>query len=45
MSSHDLLVVLAKVDANDEKKNKLATNFEIKRLPTLKILRNREKNI
>ncbi|XP_010268974.1 PREDICTED: protein disulfide-isomerase [Nelumbo nucifera] len=40
LSSHDPPVVLAKVDASDEANRKLATEFEVKGFPTLKILRN-----
>ena len=43
MSSHDPPVVLAKVDANEESNKDLASEYEIKGFPTLKILRNRGK--
>lgn len=44
MSSHDPPVVLAKVDASDEKNKALAQEFEIQGFPTIKILRNGGKN-
>ncbi|XP_052191016.1 protein disulfide-isomerase [Diospyros lotus] len=40
LSSLDQPVTLAKVDANDEKNKGLASEFEIKGFPTIKILRN-----
>ncbi|XP_042520453.1 protein disulfide-isomerase-like [Macadamia integrifolia] len=40
LSSHDPPVVLAKVDASDEANKGLATEFEIRGFPTIKILRN-----
>lgn len=40
LSSLDRPVTLAKVDANDEKNKGLASEFEIKGFPTIKILRN-----
>ncbi|THG08331.1 hypothetical protein TEA_011094 [Camellia sinensis var. sinensis] len=45
LSSHDPPIILAKVDANEEKNKGLAGEFEIKGFPTLKILRNGGKNI
>ncbi|KAK6938390.1 hypothetical protein RJ641_031898, partial [Dillenia turbinata] len=45
LSSHDPPVVLAKVDANDEANKELASGFEIRGFPTLKILRNGGRNI
>lgn len=39
LSTNDPPVVLAKVDANEEKNKPLASEFEIKGYPTLKILR------
>lgn len=40
MSSHDPPITLAKVDANEEVNKELATEFEVKGFPTIKILRN-----
>ena len=40
MSSHDPPVLLAKVDGNDEKNKELASEFEVRGFPTIKILRN-----
>ncbi|XP_027331944.1 protein disulfide-isomerase-like isoform X1 [Abrus precatorius] len=40
LSSHDPPVLLAKVDANDEKNRELANEFEVQGFPTIKILRN-----
>ena len=40
MSSHDPPITLAKVDANEESNRELATQFEIRGFPTIKILRN-----
>ncbi|KAJ1378130.1 Thioredoxin-like superfamily [Sesbania bispinosa] len=40
LSSHDPQVILAKVDANEEKNRELANVFDIKGFPTIKILRN-----
>ncbi|OVA07932.1 Thioredoxin [Macleaya cordata] len=40
LSSHDPPIVLAKVDANDELNKGLASEFEVRGFPTLKILRN-----
>ena len=45
LSSHDPPVILAKVDANDEANKELASEFEIRGFPTLKILRNGGKSI
>lgn len=45
LSSHDPPVILAKVDANEEANKELASEFEIKGFPTLKILRNGGKNV
>ncbi|XP_059599340.1 protein disulfide-isomerase-like [Vitis vinifera] len=42
---HDPPVILAKVDANDEANKELASAFEIRGFPTLKILRNGGKSI
>lgn len=40
LSSHDPPIVLAKYDANEEANKELATQFEIRGFPTIKILRN-----
>lgn len=40
LSSHDPPVVLAKVDANEEANKELASQYEIRGFPTIKILRN-----
>ncbi|CAN0892353.1 Protein disulfide-isomerase, partial [Linum grandiflorum] len=40
LSSHDPPIALAKVDANEEANRDLATQYDIKGFPTLKILRN-----
>lgn len=40
MSSHDPPVILAKVDANEEKNKVLVSEYEIKGFPTIKIFRN-----
>ncbi|KAG9458822.1 hypothetical protein H6P81_003330 [Aristolochia fimbriata] len=45
LSSHDPPVVLAKVDANEEKNKELASQYEVRGFPTLKILRNGGKTI
>ncbi|KAK7410605.1 hypothetical protein VNO78_01535 [Psophocarpus tetragonolobus] len=45
LSSHDPPVVLAKIDANDEKNKDLASEFEVWDYPTIKILRNGGKNV
>ncbi|KAI4337828.1 hypothetical protein L6164_016198 [Bauhinia variegata] len=45
LSSHDPPIVLAKVDANEEKNREIATEYEVKGFPTIKILRNGGKNV
>ncbi|KAL0449869.1 UNVERIFIED_CONTAM: protein disulfide-isomerase [Sesamum latifolium] len=45
LSSHEPPIVLAKVDANEEKNRELATEFEIQGFPTIKMLRNGGKSI
>ncbi|KAI9087709.1 hypothetical protein K1719_030341 [Acacia pycnantha] len=45
LSSHDPPVVLAKVDANEEKNRDLATQFDVKGFPTIKIMRNGGKDV
>uniref|UniRef100_K3ZI56 Protein disulfide-isomerase n=1 Tax=Setaria italica TaxID=4555 RepID=K3ZI56_SETIT len=45
LSKHDPPIVLAKVDANEDKNRPLATKYEIQGFPTLKIFRNQGKNI
>ncbi|KAK9750364.1 hypothetical protein RND81_02G191200 [Saponaria officinalis] len=40
LSSHDPPIVLAKVDANEESNKELASQFDVKGYPTIKILRN-----
>ncbi|KAI4307261.1 hypothetical protein L6164_030464 [Bauhinia variegata] len=45
LSSHDPPIVLAKVDANEEKNKEIASEFDVKGFPTIKILRNGGKNI
>ncbi|KAM7507757.1 hypothetical protein LguiA_018210 [Lonicera macranthoides] len=45
LSSHDPPIILAKVDASDEKNKVLGKEFEIKGFPTIKIFRNGGKNI
>ncbi|KAJ9673596.1 hypothetical protein PVL29_023264 [Vitis rotundifolia] len=45
LSSHDPPVILAKVDANDEANKELASEFDIRGFPTLKIFRNGGKSI
>lgn len=45
LHSHDPPIVLAKIDANEEVNKDLATQYEIKGFPTLKILRNGGKSI
>lgn len=45
LSSHDPPVVLAKVDANEEKNKDLATQFDVRGFPTIKILRNGGKDV
>ncbi|MQM08357.1 hypothetical protein Taro_041209, partial [Colocasia esculenta] len=43
LSKHDPPVVLAKVDVNDEANKELASKYEVKGYPTLKILKNEGK--
>jgi len=45
LSSHDPPIVLAKIDADDEKNKDLATKFEVRIYPTIRILRNGGKNV
>lgn len=45
MSSHDPPLVLAKVDASEEVNRGLASDYEVKGFPTIKILRNGGKNV
>ncbi|KAA8546418.1 hypothetical protein F0562_002843 [Nyssa sinensis] len=45
LSSEDPPVILAKVDASNKRNKGLATEFEIKGFPTIKILRNGGKNV
>lgn len=45
LSSHDPPIVLAKVDANEESNRGLATEYDIKGFPTLKILRKGGKSV
>ncbi|KAG7987008.1 hypothetical protein I3843_03G111200 [Carya illinoinensis] len=45
LSSHDPPVILAKVDASHESNEELASEYEITRIPTLKILRNGGKSL
>ncbi|PWZ28591.1 Protein disulfide-isomerase [Zea mays] len=45
LSKHDPPIVLAKVDANEEKNRPLATKYEIQGFPTIKIFRDQGKNI
>ncbi|KAF2296716.1 hypothetical protein GH714_001407 [Hevea brasiliensis] len=45
LHGHDPPVVLAKIDANEEANKDLATQYDIKGFPTLKILRNGGKTI
>ncbi|KAG0503978.1 hypothetical protein HPP92_004050 [Vanilla planifolia] len=45
LSKHDPPIVLAKVDANDEANKDIASAYEVRGFPTLKILRNEGKNI
>ncbi|XP_057446025.1 protein disulfide-isomerase-like [Lotus japonicus] len=40
LSSHDPPIVLAKVDANEENNKDLASQYEVRGFPTIKILRN-----
>jgi protein disulfide-isomerase A1 len=45
LSKHDPPIVLAKVDANEEKNMPLATKYEVQGFPTIKIFRDQGKNI
>ncbi|XP_073013007.1 protein disulfide isomerase-like 1-1 [Typha latifolia] len=45
LSKHDPPIVLAKVDANEEKNKELATRFEVQGFPTIKILRNQGNSV
>ncbi|PNY07374.1 protein disulfide-isomerase-like [Trifolium pratense] len=45
LSSHETPIVLAKVDANEEKNRDLASEYDVKGFPTIKILRNGGKNV
>ncbi|KAJ0976830.1 hypothetical protein J5N97_012304 [Dioscorea zingiberensis] len=45
LSKHDPPVILAKVDANEEANKELASKYEVKGFPTIKILRNEGKSI
>ncbi|XP_030545206.1 protein disulfide-isomerase-like [Rhodamnia argentea] len=45
LSSHDPPIALAKIDANEEANKELASEYDIKGFPTLKILRNGGKSI
>ncbi|KAL8130572.1 hypothetical protein V2J09_019727 [Rumex salicifolius] len=45
LSSHDPPIVLAKVDANEEANRELASTYDVKGFPTLKIFRNGGKDI
>lgn len=45
LSSNNPMIVLAKVDANDEKNKDLASEYDIKGFPTLKIIRDGGKTI
>ncbi|KAK1407753.1 hypothetical protein QVD17_39379 [Tagetes erecta] len=45
LSSNDPPITLAMVDANDEKNQDLATEYDIKSFPTLKIIKNGGKSI
>lgn len=45
LSSNDPPITLAMVDANDEKNKDLATEYNIKSFPTLKIIKNGGKSI
>ncbi|KAL2892948.1 Protein disulfide-isomerase [Bienertia sinuspersici] len=45
LSSHDPAIVLAKVDANEDINKELATEYDVKGFPTLKIFRNGGKHI
>ncbi|XP_020111661.1 protein disulfide isomerase-like 1-1 [Ananas comosus] len=43
LSKHDPPIVLAKIDANEEKNKELASQYEVQGFPTIKILRNQGK--
>ncbi|XP_021759718.1 protein disulfide-isomerase-like [Chenopodium quinoa] len=45
LSSHDPPIVLAKVDANEDSNKELASEYDVKGYPTLKIVRNGGKHI
>ncbi|XP_009799259.1 protein disulfide-isomerase-like [Nicotiana tabacum] len=45
LSSHDPPIVLAKIDASDEANRGLATQYQLKGFPTIKIFRNGGNNI
>ena len=45
MSSNDPPVILAKVDANEEANKGIASEYDVKGFPTIKILRNGGKSI
>ncbi|KAH7680787.1 Protein disulfide-isomerase protein [Dioscorea alata] len=45
LSKHDPPVILAKVDANEEANRDLATKYDVKGYPTLKIIRNEGQSI
>ncbi|MBA0596063.1 hypothetical protein Gorai_012905, partial [Gossypium raimondii] len=45
LSKHDPPILLAKVDANEESNKDLASEYEVRGFPTLKILRNGGKNV
>jgi protein disulfide-isomerase A1 len=45
LSKHDPLIILAKVDANEEKNMPHATKYEVQGFPTIKIFRDQGKNI
>jgi protein disulfide-isomerase A1 len=40
LASHDPPVVLAKIDANEEKNRELASKYDVSGFPTLKIIKN-----
>ncbi|KAJ3671616.1 hypothetical protein LUZ60_007695 [Juncus effusus] len=41
LSSHDPPIVLAKIDANEEQNRELATKYDVKGFPTIKIMKNK----
>ncbi|GAB2270354.1 disulfide-isomerase [Dionaea muscipula] len=45
LSAHDPAIALAKIDVNDESNKELASSFDIKGYPTLKIFRNGGKTV